>query len=190
MTRTRLRLHRAPRGDSGHACIWSSYGLGDCPAEHHRLEEMPGAWVTGWLAYLQARGTARYSRGVDREARSVDQPVLSRSPCSNNSNASTAIQAATHPGRAQLLHPSAVNGCRSASCLARSPMSRNCTASSHTSTRALLSSGPPNAGSRRSETGSGDVTPAGKGEQPPTAATTLNQRGRPVQYRQRCDRGQ
>src|SRR6476646_2017110 len=31
--------------------------------------------------------------------------VLTRSPCSSNSNASTAIRAATHPGRAQLLQP-------------------------------------------------------------------------------------
>jgi len=100
--------------------------------------------------------------------------VLSRSPCSSNSNASTAIRAATHPGRAQLLHPSAVNGCRSASCLARSPISRNCTASSHTSTRGLLSSGPPHAGSRRSETGAGDATPGRQARQPPTAANILN----------------
>jgi len=34
---------------------------------------------------------------------------------------------------------------------------------------------PSYAGSRRSETGSGDATPAGKGEQPPTAASVLNQ---------------
>jgi hypothetical protein len=45
--------------------------------------------------------------------------VLSRSPWSSNANASTAIRAATHAGRAQLLHPSAVNGCRSGSCLAQ-----------------------------------------------------------------------
>jgi hypothetical protein len=47
MTRTRLRLHPVSRGDSGGACIGSSYGLGNCLAEHRRLEEleeMPGAW--------------------------------------------------------------------------------------------------------------------------------------------------
>jgi hypothetical protein len=99
--------------------------------------------------------------------------VLSRSPCSSNSNASTAIRAATHPGRAQLLHPSAVNGCRSASCLARSPISRNCTALSHTSTRGLLRSGLPTRGPGAVKP-EGDATPAGKGEQPPTAASVLN----------------
>src|SRR3954451_21727340 len=96
--------------------------------------------------------------------------VLSRSPCSSNSNASTAIRAATHPGRAQLLHPSTVNGCRSASCLARSPMSRNCTASSHTSTGdssapALLREGLGAVKPDRATLG------LRQGEQPPTAAS-------------------